>query len=78
MRFRQHRERPHEETPVHRGPVSVGSLLIAVTLKPFEELPPGVTLETVLADLGGAVGGTVADWYEKGGDKFCVAVPDVA
>lgn len=78
MRFRQHRERPHEETPVHRGPVSVGSLLVAVTLKPFEELPTGVTLETVLADLGGAVAGTVVDWYDKRGYKVCVAVPDVA
>lgn len=78
MRFRQHRERPHEEQPVRRGPVSVGSLLIAVTLKPLEELPPEVTLETVLADLGGAVAGTVADWYDKRGHEFCVAAPDVA
>lgn len=78
MRFRQHRDRPHEETPVRRGPVSVGSILIAVTLKPFEELPAGTHLEGVLSELGGVVAGATAEWYDKRGHEFCMSVPDVA
>jgi len=76
MRFRQ--VRPHEERPVQRGPVSVGSLLVAVTLKPFDELPEGVHLEGVLAELGGVVTASVADWYGKRGHEFLVSMPDVA
>jgi hypothetical protein len=78
MRFRQVRGRPHEETPVHRGPVSVGSLLVAVTLKPWDELPDGMHLEDVLTELGGVVAASVSDWYHKRGHEFCVSVPDVA
>jgi hypothetical protein len=76
MRFRQHR--PHEERPVRHGPVSVGSLLVAVTLKPVDELPDGAHLETVLAELGGVVAASVGDWYERRGHEFLVSVPDVA
>jgi hypothetical protein len=76
MRFRQ--ARPHEERPVHRGPVSVGSLLVAVTLKPPDELPDGVHLEGVLAELGGVVTASVADWYDGRGHEFLVSMPDVA
>lgn len=78
MRFRTPRERPHEDRPVHRGPVSVGSLLVAVTLKPFDELPDGVHLEGVLAELGGVVAESVACWYDKRGHEFCQSCPDVA
>lgn len=78
MRFRQVRDRPHEEAPVHHGHVSVGSILVAVTLKPLEELPPGTHLESVLAELGGVVAESVVGWYDKRGHQFCVSVPDVA
>lgn len=79
VRFRQPRDRPHEEQPLRLGgPVSVGSLLVAVTLKPLDELPDGVHLEGVLAELGGVVAASVTDWYSKRGHEFCVSVPDVA
>lgn len=61
----------------HAGPVSVGSLLVAVTLKPVDELLDGVHLEGVLAELGGVVAGSVGDWYDRRGHEFCVSVPDV-
>lgn len=78
MRFRQVRDRPHEERPVRRGPVSVGSLLVAVTLKPLEELPPGVHLDGVLDELGGVLATAAGDWYDKRGHEFLVCAPDVA
>lgn len=78
MRFRQIRDRPHEETPVRYGPVSIGSILVAVMLKPLEELPPGTHLKGVLTELGGVVSESVAGWYDKRGHQFCVSAPDVA
>lgn len=78
MRFRQVRDRPHEERPERRGAVSVGSLLVAVTLKPVDELPAGVHLEGVLAELGSVVAESVNSWYDRRGHKVCMSVPDVA
>lgn len=75
MRFRQFR--PHEERPVHEGPVSVGSLAVSVTLKPLNELPDGVHLEAVLEELGGIVAGVTGDWFKQRGHVFCVAAPSV-
>lgn len=77
MRFRQAHGRPHEERPVRDGPVSVGSLAVSVTLKPFGELPDSVHLETVLEELGGIVAGATDRWYKERGHVFCVAAPSV-
>lgn len=77
MRFRPVPGRPHEERPVRRSPVSVGSLLVAVTLKPLNELPEGVHLEGVLEELGGVLAIAAGDWYDKRGHEFCVSVPSV-
>lgn len=60
------------------APVSVGSLLVAVTLKPRAELPDGVHLEGVLEELGECIAELTDDWYERRGHRFCVAAPDVA
>ncbi|WP_190276761.1 hypothetical protein [Catenulispora acidiphila] len=49
-----------------------------MTLKPINELPPGVHLEGVLTELGGVVAETVGNWYDKRGHEFCVSVPDIA
>lgn len=78
MWFRQVPGRPHEERPVRRSPVSIASLVVAVTLKPIEELPPGVHLDGVLDELGGVLATAAGDWYDKRGHEFCVAAPDVA
>lgn len=60
------------------APVSVGSLLIAVTLKPPRELPDNVHLEGVLEELGEIVAELTDDWYERRGHRFLVCAPDVA
>lgn len=60
------------------APVSVGSLLIAVTLRPMEELPNGVHLEGVLEELGEIVSEVTDDWFERRGRQFLVCAPDVA
>lgn len=60
------------------APVSVGSLVVAVTLRPPAELPDGVHLEGVLEELGDIVAELTDDWYERRGHRFCVAAPDVA
>ncbi|NUQ98307.1 MAG: hypothetical protein HOY79_17745 [Streptomyces sp.] len=63
---------------MRRGPVSVGSILVAVTLKPLDELPPGVYLDGVLDELGGVLATAASDWYDRRGREFCVCAPDVA
>lgn len=78
MRFRQVRGRPHEETPVYRGPVSIASLVVAVTVKPPETLPHGVHAADVLEDLREIVEEAVEHWWMHLGFEFCETVPDVA
>lgn len=78
MRWRTPRDRPHEENPVRREPVSVGSLLIAVTLKPASELPDGTYLEGVLEELGDIISELTDDWFERRGHWVLVHAPDVA
>lgn len=78
MRWRTPRDRQHEEQPVRREPVSVGSLLVAVTLKPASELPDGAHLEGVLEELGEMICELTDDWYERRGSCFLVCAPDVA
>lgn len=77
MRFRQAHGRPHEERPVRDRPVSVASILIAVTVKPLEQLPANVHPEDVLAELGGVLGGAAEDWFERRGHVFCVVAPSI-
>lgn len=77
MRFRQVRGRPHEERPVREGPVSVASLLVAVTVKPLEQLPANVHPEDVLTELGGVLNEAAEGWYRQRGHAFCVAAPSV-
>lgn len=60
------------------APVSVGSLLVAVTLRPVAELPDGVYLEGVLEELGDIISELTDDWYERRGQQFLVCAPDVA
>lgn len=78
VRFRTPWDRPHEEQPVRHDPVSVGSILVAVTLKPAEEMPTGVHAADVLADLAEIVAEAVEDWWEHLGYEFCQTCPDVA
>lgn len=75
MRFRQFR--PHEERPVRDEPVSMASILVAVTVKPLEQLPANVHPEDVLAELGGVLGTAAEGWYKDRGHVFCVAAPSV-
>lgn len=77
MRFRQVPGRKHEERPVRTNAVSIGSLAVSVTLKPFEELPDGVHLEAVLEELGGIVADATDSWYKDRGHVFCVAAPSI-
>jgi len=63
---------------VRTAPVSVGSLLVAVTLRPVGELPDGVHLEGVLEELGDIISELTDDWYERRGQRFLVCAPDVA
>lgn len=63
---------------MRREPVSVGSLLVAVTLKPAAELPDGTHLEGVLEELGEIVAELTDDWYARRGHRFLVCAPDVA
>jgi hypothetical protein len=77
MRFRQHRDRRHEEQPVRPAP-SISSIVVAVTIKPPEQLPDGLHASDVLDDLAEIVAETVEDWWEHLGYEFCETLPDVA
>ena len=63
---------------MREGPVSVGSLAVSVTLKPFEELPDGIHLESVLEELACVLAEAAGNWYDKRGREFCVSIPSVA
>lgn len=78
MRFRQVRGRPHEEKPVRPKP-SVGSVLIALTVKPPEQLPAGVGFEDVVDQVIDAIRKPLGEWYENGGGRdVLLCAPDVA
>jgi len=75
MRFRQHR--PHEERPVHPKP-SIGSVVIALTIRPPEQLPAGVEFADVVEQVAEVVRAPVEAWYRDGGHELLMSVPDVA
>lgn len=71
------RERPHEETPVRPKP-SIGSVVIALTIKPPELLPAGVEFDDVVEQVANVVRRPVEQWYEAGGRELLMSAPDVA
>lgn len=76
--FRRVRERPHEERPVRPKP-SIGSVVVALTVKPPELLPAGVAFEDVVEQVAAVVRGPVQKWYdEDGGEDLLMCAPDVA
>lgn len=77
MRFRLVRERPHEEAPVRPKP-SIGSVVVALTIKPPEQLPEGVEFADVVEQVADVVRKRVEQWYEAGGRELLMSAPDVA
>lgn len=75
MRFRQ--VRPHEERPVPPKP-SIGSVVIALTIRPPEQLPAGVEFADVVEQVAEVVRKPVDEWYRNGGHELLMSVPDVA
>jgi 16S rRNA A1518/A1519 N6-dimethyltransferase RsmA/KsgA/DIM1 with predicted DNA glycosylase/AP lyase activity len=75
VRFRQ--VRPHEERPVRPKP-SVGSVVIALTVRPPEQLPAGVEFEDVIERVINAIRKPLGEWYETDGHDLLLCAPDVA
>jgi hypothetical protein len=77
VRFHLVRERPHEEVPVRPKP-SIGSVVVALTIKPPEQLPEGVEFADVVEQVAAVVRKPVEQWYEAGGRELLMSAPDVA
>lgn len=77
MRFRPVPGRPHEERPVRSKP-SVGSVMIALTVRPPEQLPAGVEFEDVVEQVIDAIRKPLGEWYEGGGRELLLCAPEVA
>lgn len=77
VRFHLVRERPHEEAPVRPKP-SIGSVVIALTIKPPELLPAGVEFADIVEQVAAVVRKPVEQWYEAGGRELLMSAPDVA
>jgi hypothetical protein len=52
--------------------------VVALTVKPPEQLPAGVEFEDVVDQVVNAVRGPVERWYENGGRELLMCAPDVA
>lgn len=58
---------------------SVGSVVIALTVRPPEQLPAGVAFEDVVDQVIGAIRKPLGEWYENGGGRdLLMCAPDVA
>lgn len=78
MRFRRVPERRHEERPVRPKP-SVGSVLIALTVKPPEQLPAGIGFEDVVDQVIDVIRKPLGEWYDNGGGReLLMCAPDIA
>ena len=77
MRFRRVPERRHEERPVRPKP-SIGSVVIALTVRPPEQLPAGIEFEDVVEQVIDVICKPLGEWYEAGGRDLLLCAPDVA
>lgn len=57
---------------------SIGSVLIALTVKPPEQLPAGIEFEDVVEQVIDAIRKPLDQWYEAGGRDLLLCAPDVA
>lgn len=71
MRFRQVRDRPHEERPLRAGS-RTGSILIALHAR------ENADVDAVMAELEELVRALLRDWYARRGHEVVEALPDVA
>lgn len=57
---------------------SIASVVIALTVKPPELLPPDVAAEDVIDQVIDAISKPLGEWYETGGRDLLLCAPDVA
>lgn len=57
---------------------SVGSIVIALTVKPPEQLPAAVEFEDVVEQVIDTISKPLGEWYDNGGKELLLCAPDIA